>query len=57
MKYEKCTWCGLNTPDLVNHRKTHSKAINYYYEYSKSPVQHCQNLEDGKMPIGWGRCA
>ena len=39
MKYEVCTWCGLKTLDLMKHRKTHSKAIQFKY--------------DGALPKGW----
>jgi len=64
LKYETCTWCGLRVLDIMKHRKSHSKAINFSYEYSKSPVKQEQDLDKhgkdhstGKLPKGWGRCA
>jgi len=41
----------------MKHRKTHKKAIDFSYEYSKSPVQQVQDGETGKLPKGWDRAA
>ncbi len=45
MKYERCSWCGMNVleSELIKHQKTHDKAREF--------------IRSGSLPKGWGRAA